>query len=158
MSGFEIVKRVLGVDYGRARIGVAISDELGMLAHALETIPAADLNTATKRVAEIARERDVECVVLGMPRRMDGVMGTAADEVTIFAEKLRPLLHCHLVTWDERLTTTAANRALRDAGQKVRQTRAIVDQVAAQMILQGYLDRAQAVRDRTALPEAPLPD
>lgn len=158
MSGYEIVKRVLGVDYGRARIGVAISDELGMLAHALETIPAADIKMAARRVAEIARERDVDCVVLGMPRRMDGAMGTAAAEVTEFAERLRPLLPCKLVTWDERLTTTAANRALRDAGQKTRQTRSIVDQVAAQMILQGYLDRAQAVRDRSELPDAPLAD
>lgn len=158
MSGFEIVKRVLGVDYGRARIGIAISDELGMLAHALETIPASDIKAASKRIAEIARAREVECVVLGMPRRMDGIMGTAATEVTDFAEKLRLLLPCKLVTWDERLTTTAANRALRNAGQKTRQTRGIVDQVAAQIILQGYLDRAQTARDAAVLPEAPLPD
>ena len=147
MSGFALVKRILGVDYGRARIGVAISDELGMLAHPLETIPAARLETAAKRIAELVREKDVAAVVLGMPRHMTGEMGVAAAEVTVFADKLRPLLKCELVLWDERLTTTAANRALRDAGQKTRRTRGVVDQVAAQMILQGYLDRLKGTRE-----------
>jgi putative Holliday junction resolvase len=146
MSGFALVKRMLGVDFGRARIGVAISDELGMLAHPLETIPGKNVDAAVKRVAAIAREREVERVVLGLPRHMSGEAGTAAAEVNAFADKLRPLLACELVLWDERLTTTAANRALRDAGQKTRHTRGVVDQVAAQMILQGYLDRAQASR------------
>ena len=149
MSGFALVRRMLGVDFGRARIGVAISDELGMLAHPLETIPAVPVNAAAKRIAELARERQVERVVLGMPRHMNGEMGSAAEEVKFFAEKLRPLLACELVLWDERLTTTAANRSLRDAGQKTKHTRGIVDQVAAQMILQGYLDRLQSVGDRT---------
>lgn len=145
MNGLGLVRRMLGVDFGRARIGLAISDELGMLAHPLETIPAAKIETAAKRVAEIAREKNVERVVLGMPRHMNGEMGAAADEVKIFAEKLRPLLHCEIILWDERLTTTAAHRALREAGQKTRQTRGVIDQVAAQMILQGYLDRAQGL-------------
>jgi putative holliday junction resolvase len=144
---FAIVKRVLGVDYGRARIGLAISDELGMLAHPLETIPAKNLESAAKRVAEIAREKEVERVVLGMPKHMNGAVGTAAEEVQAFANKLRPLLRCELLMWDERLTTTAAHRALRDSGRKTKQTRAIIDQVAAQMILQGYLDRAQLSRE-----------
>lgn len=141
MSGFALVKRVLGVDYGRARIGLAISDELGMLAHPLETVPAARLYAAAKRIAEIAREKDVARVVLGLPRQMNGEMGSAAAEATAFADKLRPLLRCELVLWDERLTTTAANRALRASGQKTRNTRGVVDQVAAQIILQSYLDR-----------------
>ncbi len=155
MSGFALVRRMLGVDFGRARIGVAISDELGMLAHPLETIPGVRIDAAAKRVAELAKEKDVERVVLGMPRHMSGAMGAAADEATAFANKLRPLLSCELILWDERLTTTAANRALRDAGQKTKHTRGIVDQVAAQMILQGYLDRAQAAENRNVLEEPP---
>ena len=146
MSGFAVVKRMLGVDFGRARVGVAISDELGMLAHPLETIPGKSVEAAAKRVAEIARTREVERVVLGLPRHMNGEEGAAAAEVNAFAAKLRPLLGCELVMWDERLSTTAANRALRDAGKKTRNTRGVVDQVAAQMILQGYLDRAQSSR------------
>jgi putative pre-16S rRNA nuclease len=146
MSGPALVKRVLGIDYGRARIGVAVSDELGMLAHTVETVPAAQLNAATKRIAEIAREKQVDRVVIGLPRHMNGELGAAAEEANAFAEKLRPLLTCPITMWDERLSTTAANRALRDAGRKTRQTRGIVDQVAAQMILQGYLDSVQGSR------------
>lgn len=144
MSGMQLVPRVLGVDYGRARIGVAVSDELGLLAHPVETVPGAQIAAAAKRVAAIARENAVAKVVLGMPRHMNGDAGAAAEEAKAFAEKLRPLLKCPLILWDERLTTTAANRALRDTGRKTRQTRGIVDQVAAQMILQGYLDSTQS--------------
>ncbi len=140
MSEMVIVRRVLGVDFGRARIGVAISDELGMLAHPLETVSGARIEVAAKRVAEIAGEKNVSRVILGLPRHMNGELGTAAEEANAFADKLRPLLACPIQMWDERLTTTAANRALRDAGQKTRRTKGIVDQVAAQMILQGYLD------------------
>lgn len=143
MSGFELKKRILGIDFGKARIGVAVSDELGMLAHPLETIPAARLDVASKRIAALASEKDVESVVVGLPRHMNGESGTAADDVQAFAAKLRPLLRCPFVLWDERLSTTAAHRALRDSGQKTRNTRGIVDQVAAQMILQGYLDSRQ---------------
>jgi putative Holliday junction resolvase len=130
---------ILGIDFGRARIGVAISDELRFLAHPLETIPAND--QATSRLAEIVRERKVDHVVAGMPRQMNGQIGAAATEVLQFVEKLRAILPCPVVTWDERLTTVAANRALRDAGKKTRHTRGYVDQVAAQIILQSYLDR-----------------
>jgi putative Holliday junction resolvase len=137
---------ILGIDFGRARIGAAISDELQMLAHPLETIPAD--KHATSRVAEIVRERKVDHVVAGMPRQMNGQIGAAATEVLQFVEKLRAILPCPVVTWDERLTTVAANRALRDAGKKTRQTRGYVDQVAAQMILQSYLDGREAKAER----------
>ena len=143
MSGFALVKRVLGVDFGQARIGVAVSDELGMLAHPLETVIAKPIDAAAKRVAQLAAEKDVQTVVVGLPRHMSGASGAAAEEVNAFAAKLRPLLRCDVVLWDERLTTTAAHRALRDAGKKTRSTRGVVDQVAAQMILQGYLDSRQ---------------
>jgi len=133
---------ILGLDFGRARIGAAISDELQLLAHPLETIPANE--QAVSRVAEIVREKKVDHVVAGMPRQMNGQLGAAATEVLQFVEKLRAILPCSVVTWDERLTTVAAHRALRDAGKKTRQTKGYVDQVAAQMILQSYLDRRAA--------------
>jgi putative Holliday junction resolvase len=133
---------ILALDVGRARIGVAISDELQLLAHPLETIFASQQPAA--RVAEIVHEKKVDHVVAGIPKRMNGQIGTAASEVLDFVEKLRAILPCPVVTWDERLTTVAAHRALRDAGKKTRHTRGYVDQVAAQMILQNYLDgRAQ---------------
>jgi putative Holliday junction resolvase len=136
------MNRILALDLGRARIGVAISDELHLLAHPLETIPANQKPAA--RVAEIVRDKNVDHVVAGIPKRMDGQIGSAATEVLEFVEKLRAILPCPVVTWDERLTTVAAHRALRDAGKKTRQTRNYVDQVAAQMILQSYLDRRAA--------------
>jgi putative Holliday junction resolvase len=132
------MNRILALDFGRVRIGVAISDELQLLAHPLETLllnrqPAA-------RVAEIVREKKVERVVVGVPRQMNGAIGSAATEALAFVEKLRATLPCPITTWDERLTTVAAHRALRDAGKKARDTRGYLDQVAAQMILQTYLD------------------
>ena len=137
---------ILALDLGRARIGVAISDELQLLAHPLETILAD--KQATQRLAQIIREKKVDHVVVGIPRQMNGQIGAAATEALRFVEKLRAILPCPVATWDERLTTVAAHRALRDAGKKTRDTRAYVDQVAAQMILQGYLDRRQATIGR----------
>jgi len=132
---------ILALDFGRARIGAAISDELQLLAHPLETVPANE--RAIFRVTEIAQEKKVDHVVVGIPRLMSGGIGAAADETLRFVEKLRASLPCPVVTWDERLSTVAAHRALRDAGKKTRHTRGYVDQVAAQMILQAYLDRQQ---------------
>ena len=152
MSSLPIRRRILGVDFGRARIGVAVSDELGMLAHPVETIPAS--RDAAKQIGEIVREKNAERVVIGLPRHMNGSVGEAAGEALAFAEKLRTVLSCEVVTWDERLTTMAANRALRDSGQKTRNSRGFVDQVAAQMILQGYLDGLQTAPGNLP-PDAP---
>src|SRR5215831_12153806 len=129
---------ILGLDFGQARIGVAISDELQLLAHPLETISAKQ--RPESRIAKIVHDKNVDHVVAGVPRQMNGQIGTATTEVLQFLEKLRAILPCPVVTWDERLTTAAAHRALRDAGKKTRHTRDYVDQVAAQMILQSYLD------------------
>jgi putative holliday junction resolvase len=142
MSDLQLRRRILGVDLGRARIGVAVSDELGMLAHPVETISAS--SDAARRIAEIVREKNAERVVVGLPRHMNGSVGTGATEALAFARKLQALLSCEVVTWDERLTTTAANRALRESGRKTRDSRGVVDQIAAQMILQGYLDSLPA--------------
>ena len=136
------VNPILGLDIGHVRIGAAISDELQLLAHPLETIPANE--HALSRVAEIVHQKKIDHVVAGVPRRMNGQLGTAASEVLQFVEKLRAILPCPVVTWDERLTTVAAQRALRDAGKKTRDTRGYIDQVAAQIILQNYLDRRAA--------------
>ena len=135
--------RVLGIDLGQARIGLALSDELQMLAHPLETIPGSRPELAAKRVAELVKEKNVSCVVIGLPRHLNGSVGASGAEALAFVERLRPLVTCEVRTWDERLSTVAANRALRDAGKKTRETRRYIDQVAAQMILQGYLDCLQ---------------
>ncbi len=141
-SGISLA-RVLGVDCGEARVGLAISDDLGMLAHPLETIDVRKQNPV-KRIAEIARERDVHVIILGMPRNMDGSYGPAADKVREFSSRLsQEIGSAKILTWDERLTTVSASRQLRAAGRDARSQKAVIDQVAAQGILQSWLD-AQA--------------
>ena len=130
---------ILGIDFGRARIGLAISDELRLLAHPLETIR--NDKSAIARVADIVTSRKIDKVIVGIPRHMSGEVGESANEALHFVEKLRTQLPCEIETSDERLTTVAAERALRQSGRKTRDTRHVVDQVAAQMILQTYLDR-----------------
>lgn len=138
------MKPVLGVDLGEMRTGVALSDDLRVLAHPLETIASASSKAVAQRLQKIVAERDVDCVVVGLPRQMNGALGPAAKNAQRFVEKLRSLVSCEVVTWDERLSTAAAERALRDAGRKTRDTRNVRDQVAAQIILQSYLDRLNA--------------
>jgi putative Holliday junction resolvase len=138
------VNQILGLDLGEARTGVALSDELRMLAHPLETIESSSAEAVVRRVQKIVAERQVDCVVVGLPRQMSGALGFAAENAQRFVEKLRSLVSCEVITWDERLSTVAADRALREAGKKTRATRGIRDQVAAQIILQSYLDRLNA--------------
>jgi putative Holliday junction resolvase len=137
------MKRVLGIDYGNVRIGVAVSDELQMLAHPAETIAVHKTADSLGRIAAIVREKNVERIIVGLPRHMNGSMGASAEEARLFAEKLREVVPCKVLTWDERLSTVAAHRALREAGKSSRQTRRYIDQVAAQMLLQSYLDSQQ---------------
>jgi putative Holliday junction resolvase len=134
------MKRIMGIDYGSARIGIALSDELQLLAHPAETVPAANHATALERILALAKEKNVERIVIGLPRHMNGSLGAAADQVSQFAERLRARTDCRIETWDERLSTVAAQRSLQAAGKSSRKTRAIIDQVAAQILLQSYLD------------------
>jgi putative holliday junction resolvase len=150
VSTAPVMKRVLAIDFGQARTGLAISDELGLLAHPLETVNSAKMKAVVQRIAILVREKNIESVVVGLPRNMDGSHGGAAEAVLAFVEKLRAQLSCPIVTWDERLTTVAANRALREAGHSTRHTRGRIDQLAAQMILQGYLDQRQMGLEKDA--------
>lgn len=134
------MKRILGVDLGQVRTGIAISDELRMLAHPLSTIEGRPGTALAQRIRDIVVERDADRIVMGLPRHMNGSLGKAAEEVNQFADKLRAISECPVVMWDERLSTVAANRMLQAAGKKTKQTRAFRDQVAAQIILQSYLD------------------
>jgi putative Holliday junction resolvase len=145
------MKRLLAIDLGRARSGLAISDELGLLAHPLETLESGKTNEIMQRIGALVREKNIERVVVGLPRNMDGSLGAAAKAALAFAEKLRAQLSCPVVTWDERLTTVAANRILHEAGRATRSIRGCIDQVAAQMILQGYLDQLQMRAEEKSL-------
>ena len=131
--------RVLGIDPGEVRVGVALSDDLGMLAHPLETINVSGRDPCD-RIAELVTERAVRAVVVGVPRNMDGSFGPAAEKARSLIEKLRTRLACEVIPWDERLTTVSARRALRQAGRKEKNQRPVIDQVAAQILLQSWLD------------------
>ena len=134
------MKRALGIDHGEARIGLAISDELGMLAHPLETIHLKTVSDPLARIAEIVTRDQIGMIVLGLPRNMNGTYGPASEKVKEFAEKLRAKVPCEIKLWDERLTSVAAQRSLHEAGRNVKNSRDVIDQVAAQLILQGWLD------------------
>lgn len=133
------MKKALGIDLGDARVGVAVSDDLGMLAHPLETISTQSTNVV-KRVLALAGERSVETIIVGMPRNMNGSHGPAADKAKAFIEELRRETTLPIMAWDERLSTVSAQRALQEAGRNTRKQKSVIDQVAAQIILQSWLD------------------
>ena len=133
------MSRALGLDHGDARIGVAVSDELGMLAHPLETIVVKETEPI-RRIAEIVAEKAIGTIVLGLPKNMDGSAGPATEKVRAFADQLKAAVSCPVKLWDERMTTKAAQRGLHAAGRNTKQSREVIDQAAAQLILQGWLD------------------
>lgn len=131
--------RVLGIDPGTARIGLALSDELRMLAHPLMNVQVD--KAALAKICEVIAEKKVDTVVVGLPKNMDGSKGPAASKAEAFAAQLQQRVpKVKVLLWDERMTTVAAQRALHEAGRNAKQSRAVIDQVAAQLILQGWLD------------------
>jgi len=132
--------RILAIDHGTKRMGIAISDELKMLAHPLEFIPAEPFDAFVDRLRAILREKEVELILVGMPRNMDGSYGPAALKVQEFVAVLKSLFTVPIQIADERLTSVQAQRFLQEAGVKSRDQKGKVDQMAATLILQGYLD------------------
>ena len=120
-------------------MGVAVSDDLGMLAHPMETIQV-KAGRVMGRILEIAREKGTQTIVVGMPRNMDGSFGPAAQKTRDFIDALKLETSCRVVPWDERLTTVSAQRSLHEAGKNARAQKAMIDQVAAQILLQSWLD------------------
>ena len=131
--------RILALDYGTARIGVAISDETGTIASPLCVVDVAEGRELGELAAIIERER-VECVVVGLPRRLAGDEGPAAQAVRAFIAALSERLSVPVVTWDERMTTAQAERAMIAGGARREQRRGRIDKVAAAVMLQSYLD------------------
>jgi putative holliday junction resolvase len=132
--------RTLALDHGTVRIGVAVSDELGMIAQPLEFIPAEPPAAFLERLLKLVAERDVGRILVGMPRNMDGSYGPAAEKVKEFVLKLRESFTIPIQTWDERLTSVQAQRMLREASVKGAKQRGKIDQMAAAILLQSFLD------------------
>lgn len=132
--------RALGLDVGERRIGVALSDPLGISAQRLATIGHRGLAQDVATVAQLVVEHQVGVVVVGLPLTMAGDRGSQAEHVMAFVNALRGALSCPVETVDERLTTVQGQRALLETDTSRRKRRQLIDQVAAQLILQAYLD------------------
>jgi len=132
--------RILAIDHGTVRMGIAISDELKVIAQPLEFIPAQPFAAFLDRLKELLRLNEVELILVGMPRNMDGTYGPAAQKARDFITALQAAVNVPIKTWDERLTSVQANRYLIQAGTRRQKRKEKVDQTAAAILLQSYLD------------------
>ena len=135
--------RILAIDYGSRRIGLALSDPTGTLARPLPFLPAKKDAKLAREIAELVQKQDAGLILLGLPRHMNGSLGEAATRVQAFAALLEKATPVPLKLIDERLSTVQASRQLQEAGKDARQQRGHIDSEAAAVLLQGYLDSRQ---------------
>lgn len=134
------MSRVLGIDHGDRRIGIAFSDPMRIIASSLCVIDNTGLKHALAEILALCEKHDVSQIVIGLPLNMNGSSGEAAQKVIHFTEELRKRTKIPVLTWDERLSTVSAQHALIEAGTRRENRRGLVDKVAAQIILQHWLD------------------
>lgn len=134
--------RILGLDVGTKTVGVAISDEMGWTAQGLETIKINEERGqfGFDRISELVKQYDVDKIVVGLPKNMNGTIGPRGEACQQFAENLRELLQLDVVMWDERLSTMAAERLLISADVSRKKRKQVIDKMGAVVILQGFLD------------------
>ncbi|HID10027.1 MAG TPA: Holliday junction resolvase RuvX [Candidatus Latescibacteria bacterium] len=133
------MQRILAVDYGRRRIGLAVSDPLGLTSQGLDSLVVSSREEALRRLCDLIRRWGVVEILLGLPLRTDGREGPEAQEVRDFGEKLAARSGVRVTFWDERLTSREALRALHDMGKELRDRKEEVDRISATLLLQGYL-------------------
>lgn len=136
--------RILGLDYGSKTVGVAMSDELGITAQPLRTITRKEENKLRRTLAEIeaiCRDYGVETIVLGWPKNMNNTEGERTQKTAEFCEMLKRRTQLPVELWDERLTTVSSERVLMESGVRRENRKEVIDQIAASLILQGWLDR-----------------
>ena len=133
--------RIMGIDYGDSRIGIAVSDPFGWTAQGVETVKSkGNEEKAIDRIVQLIQQYNVERIVVGYPRNMNGTIGPRAEKTDEFIKILSTRTEADIIRWDERLTSVAANRVMHEIGTRTAKKKAIVDQIAACYILQGYLD------------------
>ena len=135
--------RIMGLDYGSRTVGVAVSDALGLTAQGVETVTREEENKLRKtlrRIEELAKEYEVDRIVLGCPKNMNNTLGERAARTEEFKAALERRTGIPVILWDERLSTAAAERVLIERGVRREHRKETVDQIAAALILQGYLD------------------
>jgi putative Holliday junction resolvase len=140
------MSRVLAIDYGKRRVGLALSDPTRTLATGLPTLERRPGQSLADAIAAIVLEREAAEVVVGLPLNMSGTAGARAEEVRRFADEIAQRISIPVHLWDERLSTVRAQRVLRDAGVDARAGKARVDRMAAVLILQNYLDHLRLTR------------
>ena len=134
---------ILGLDFGSKTVGVAVCDSLGITAQGVEIIRRKDENKLRQtlaRIEKLVREYDAEKIILGLPKNMNNTSGERVDKTMEFKAMLERRTGLPVIMWDERLTTVAADRIMMDAGIRREQRKDYVDMIAAELILQGYLD------------------
>ena len=141
-------KRVLGLDLGARRIGMAVSDPMGWTAQGLPTLERRSEQQVIAEIRRLVEELGVGRIVVGLPRNMDGTIGPEARKALTFVETLRASLGLPVETWDERLTTVAAHKSMMEGRLSRARRKRSVDRIAAQLILQGYLDSLRAPASR----------
>ena len=133
--------RIMGLDLGDATIGVAVSDELGIIAHGITTIRRKNINYDIDSLKSIISEKDISRIVVGLPKNMNNTIGPRGEKTIEFVEILKTSFPgIEIEMWDERLTTCAAERILIEADVRRKNRRKVIDKLAAVLILQGYLD------------------
>ena len=132
--------RILALDHGTKRIGVAVSDETKTIAQPLEYIPAEPFADFLARLKELLVEKEIDLILIGLPRNMDGSYGPAAQKVETFVAVLKTAITVPIKIWDERLTSAQANRILIQANVRRDKRKEKVDKMAAAILLQSYLD------------------
>ncbi|ANY72332.1 MULTISPECIES: Holliday junction resolvase RuvX [Paenibacillus] len=132
--------RIMGLDYGDRRIGIALSDVFGWTAQGLEVIERRRDGSELNRIAELVKEHEVGEIVVGLPKNMNGTIGPRGEICMEFAGTLRDSLDLPVHLWDERLSTVSAERTLLEADVSRKKRKQVVDKMAASLILQNYLD------------------
>ena len=135
--------RILSLDHGTKRIGVAVSDETKTIAQPLEYIPAEPFGDFLERLRKLLLEKEIDLILIGMPRNMDGSYGPAAQKVETFVGVLKTAITVPIKLWDERLTSKMANRVMIQGNVRRDKRKEKVDAMAAAILLQSYLDMGQ---------------
>jgi putative Holliday junction resolvase len=141
--------RTMGLDIGSHTIGIAISDELGITAQGLKTLKRKSMEEDLKEVEAIVNQFEINKIVVGLPKNMDGTLGKQAEIILQWVKTLNEKIQVPTVTWDERLSTVGASKVLLEADVSRRKRKKVIDKLAAVLILQGFLDQSRRINHET---------
>jgi putative Holliday junction resolvase len=147
--GNKNLMRIMGLDVGSRTVGIAISDELTLTAQGFKTLRRKSMEDDLKEIAAIVHQFEISKIVVGLPKNMNGTLGSQAETVLKWVEILKDRIQVPVVTWDERLSTVGASRVLLEADLSRRKRKKVIDKLAAVLILQGYLEQSRRTNHET---------